>query len=184
MADIGRQTTVHPRRGYHKAELHVRDFLVMCRCSGFALGADMCDGERYRAPELLLGCKYGRGVDVWSIGCVFAEMWHRQPLFRGTDYLHQLRLILEALGPPSEADTLGFVGGASPQASLQRFFATKVGGRPGRPRSCAAALRRPMIICRKTAYFASSTSNGTTLSPLSPPIPSQTPSALARACRF
>lgn len=39
----------------------------------------------YRAPEILLGSKhYSTGVDMWSIGCIFAEMCLRHPLFPGT----------------------------------------------------------------------------------------------------
>lgn len=39
----------------------------------------------YRAPEILLGSsKYSCPVDIWSIGCIFAEMVTRKPLFQGT----------------------------------------------------------------------------------------------------
>lgn len=38
----------------------------------------------YRAPEILLGAKhYSTPVDVWSIGCIFAEMINQRPLFPG-----------------------------------------------------------------------------------------------------
>lgn len=38
----------------------------------------------YRAPEILLGAKmYSTPVDVWSIGCIFAEMVNQKPLFQG-----------------------------------------------------------------------------------------------------
>ena len=48
----------------------------------------------YRAPEVLVGAEYGRAVDVWSAGCILAEMLGRAPLFPGRDALEQLRLIL------------------------------------------------------------------------------------------
>ncbi len=39
----------------------------------------------YRAPELLVGdTEYGKGVDVWAAGCMFAEISNGQPLFPGT----------------------------------------------------------------------------------------------------
>ena len=42
----------------------------------------------YRAPEILLGCKeYSTPIDIWSIGCIFAELLGRAPLFPGDDYL-------------------------------------------------------------------------------------------------
>ena len=59
----------------------------------------------YRAPELLFGAKfYGSAVDMWSVGCIFAEMLGRKALFPGRDYLHQLRLIIDVLGTPSDED--------------------------------------------------------------------------------
>ncbi|XP_023533900.1 mitogen-activated protein kinase homolog NTF3-like [Cucurbita pepo subsp. pepo] len=59
----------------------------------------------YRAPELLLSCKsYGTSIDVWSVGCIFAEILGRTPIFPGTNCLNQLELIIEVLGSPKEAD--------------------------------------------------------------------------------
>jgi len=50
----------------------------------------------YRAPEILLGsCKYGTSIDIWSIGCIFAEMITGKPLFPGDSEIDQLyKLIL------------------------------------------------------------------------------------------
>lgn len=40
----------------------------------------------YRAPELLLSCKdYNESVDVWSVGCIFAELLRRKPFLPGSD---------------------------------------------------------------------------------------------------
>ncbi|KAJ0399629.1 hypothetical protein P43SY_008826 [Pythium insidiosum] len=59
----------------------------------------------YRAPEIMLGCmKYTKEVDVWSMGCIFAEMMSRKPLFPGQDYIDQLHLIMNALGAPSDQE--------------------------------------------------------------------------------
>ena len=60
----------------------------------------------YRAPELLVGYhqSYTTAIDVWAVGCIFAEMLGRKALFPGRDYLHQLRLIIDHLGTQSEAD--------------------------------------------------------------------------------
>ncbi|XP_074116887.1 cyclin-dependent kinase 3 isoform X1 [Sminthopsis crassicaudata] len=58
----------------------------------------------YRAPEILLGCKfYSTAVDVWSIGCIFAEMVTRRALFPGDSEIDQLFRIFRTLGTPSEA---------------------------------------------------------------------------------
>lgn len=59
----------------------------------------------YRAPELLLCCKnYGTSIDVWSLGCIFAEMLEKKTIFRGTSEIDQVMLILETLGTPKEED--------------------------------------------------------------------------------
>ncbi len=63
----------------------------------------------YRAPEIMLACQeYTSAIDVWSVGCIFAELLARSPLFPGEDYIAQLRLICDKLGKPSERD-LDFV---------------------------------------------------------------------------
>lgn len=55
----------------------------------------------YRPPELIMLNKhYGTAVDVWSTGCIFAEMMNRKALFPGSDYISQLKLIAEAIGVP------------------------------------------------------------------------------------
>eukprot|EP00826_Nyctotherus_ovalis_P034636 TRINITY_DN2902_c0_g4_i1.p1 TRINITY_DN2902_c0_g4~~TRINITY_DN2902_c0_g4_i1.p1 ORF type:complete len:420 (-),score=92.19 TRINITY_DN2902_c0_g4_i1:333-1592(-) len=54
---------------------------------------------RYRAPELLVGdAGYGRGVDVWAIGCLLAELATGQPLFPGESDLRTLQLVLATVG--------------------------------------------------------------------------------------
>nr|XP_013034677.2 cyclin-dependent kinase 3 [Anser cygnoides] len=58
----------------------------------------------YRAPEILLGCKYySTAVDIWSIGCIFAEMVTRKVLFPGDSEIDQLFQIFRTLGTPTEA---------------------------------------------------------------------------------
>ncbi|XP_006010583.1 cyclin-dependent kinase 2-like isoform X2 [Latimeria chalumnae] len=58
----------------------------------------------YRAPEILLGCKYySTAVDIWSIGCIFAEMITGRPLFPGDSEIDQLFRIFRTLGTPNES---------------------------------------------------------------------------------
>lgn len=53
----------------------------------------------YRAPEILLGTKmYATGVDIWSLGCIFAEMMMRRPLFPGDSEIDQLYRIFKVFG--------------------------------------------------------------------------------------
>ncbi|CAK9824162.1 Cyclin-dependent kinase 2 [Anthophora retusa] len=57
----------------------------------------------YRAPEILLGTKlYSNAVDVWSLGCIFAEMATRRALFPGDSEIDQLFRIFRTLGTPDE----------------------------------------------------------------------------------
>lgn len=60
----------------------------------------------YRAPEIMLSWKeYTKAIDVWSVGCILAEIFGHRPLFPGKDYMHQLHLIISVLGSPSYEDT-------------------------------------------------------------------------------
>lgn len=59
----------------------------------------------YRAPEIMLSFRhYDKSVDIWSVGCIFAELLGRSPLFPGKDYMHQLRLIIDVIGTPNDQD--------------------------------------------------------------------------------
>ncbi|MED6156025.1 Mitogen-activated protein kinase 9, variant 2 [Stylosanthes scabra] len=56
----------------------------------------------YRAPELCgsFFSKYTPAIDIWSIGCIFAEMLTGKPLFPGKNVVHQLDLMTDLLGTP------------------------------------------------------------------------------------
>ncbi|KAG9346120.1 hypothetical protein JZ751_007938 [Albula glossodonta] len=56
----------------------------------------------YRAPEVILGMGYQANVDVWSIGCIMAEMVRGSVLFPGTDHIDQWNKVIEQLGTPSQ----------------------------------------------------------------------------------
>jgi len=82
----------------------------------------------YRAPEIMLSTKvssfifgaisqgltcsfsqeYTKAIDIWSTGCIFAELLGRKPMFPGDDYIHQLQIICNKLGTPTEEE-LNFV---------------------------------------------------------------------------
>ncbi|KAJ7221948.1 kinase-like domain-containing protein [Mycena rebaudengoi] len=66
----------------------------------------------YRAPEVLLGSRhYATGIDMWSVGCIFAEMAMRgQPLFPGDSEIDQIFKIFRILGTPNEENWPGVQG--------------------------------------------------------------------------
>ncbi len=64
----------------------------------------------YRPPELLLGMKnYDLKVDMWSIGCVFAELLMGEPIFKGNNEKEQIEQIFKICGSPNEMTWHGVV---------------------------------------------------------------------------
>ncbi|KAK6867302.1 Mitogen-activated protein kinase MKC1 [Candida tropicalis] len=64
----------------------------------------------YRAPEIMLSfTNYTKAIDIWSVGCILAELLGGKPIFRGKDYVDQLNQILMILGTPPES-TLQRIG--------------------------------------------------------------------------
>ncbi len=128
---------LHSANIFHR-DLKPSNLLLNSNCDlqvcdlGLARGVD--EGEKglteyvvtrwYRAPEIMLSCKeYSKAIDVWSTGCIFAELFERKPFFPGDDYIHQLKLICEKVGHPDE-DELHFI--TSPRA--KRFILSLPGG--------------------------------------------------------
>lgn len=63
----------------------------------------------YRAPELLMASPiYSTPIDIWAVGCIFAELILMQPLFQGKGELDQISQIAELLGAPSEKNWSGY----------------------------------------------------------------------------
>jgi len=78
----------------------------------------------YRAPDVLLGSQnYSTQVDIWSVGCIFAEMVNGRPLFPGSSEQDQLLKIFKLLGTPSPKTWPGL-------ADLPEY---KAGGFPAYP---------------------------------------------------
>eukprot|EP00754_Rhynchopus_humris_P006591 Rhum_TRINITY_DN13154_c0_g1::Rhum_TRINITY_DN13154_c0_g1_i1::g.57482::m.57482/K08817/CCRK; cell cycle related kinase len=73
---------------------------------GAAISSDMTHevGTKwYRSPELLLGSRsYTSGIDVWSTGCIMAELMQGAPLFAGTTEIDQIVKIFKFLGSPTD----------------------------------------------------------------------------------
>lgn len=81
----------------------------------------------YRAPEVLFASQeYSTALDMWSVGCIFAELLSVKRLWPGKGELDQLGKIAEVLGPPSEAVWTGF--DQLPNASRVSFKKYTQGG--------------------------------------------------------
>ncbi|KAK4140607.1 cmgc mapk erk1 protein kinase [Dichotomopilus funicola] len=82
----------------------------------------------YRAPEIMLSFQnYTKAIDVWSVGCILAELLGGRPFFKGRDYVDQLNQILHILGTPNE-ETLSRIGSPRAQEYVRNlpFMAKKV----------------------------------------------------------
>jgi len=91
----------------HNCDIRICDF------GGFRrMNETMNDRERffschYRSPELMTyreNGRYDETFDMWSVGCIFAELLGRKVFFPGQDYLEQLRSIVQKIGRPSQED--------------------------------------------------------------------------------
>src|ERR1700712_3489355 len=56
----------------------------------------------YRSPEVILGMSYGIPIDMWSLGCILAELLTGYPIFPGENEQEQLACIMEIFGPPEK----------------------------------------------------------------------------------
>lgn len=56
----------------------------------------------YRSPEVILGMSYGMPIDMWSLGCILAELLTGVPIFPGENEQEQLACIMEVFGPPEK----------------------------------------------------------------------------------
>lgn len=56
----------------------------------------------YRSPEVILGMTYGIPIDMWSVGCILAELYTGVPIFPGENEQEQLACIMEVFGPPEK----------------------------------------------------------------------------------
>lgn len=108
---------IHSAKVIHR-DLKPSNLLLNSNCDlkicDFGLARGVSDDDEYteyvvtrwyRAPEVMCSCQeYDHKIDVWSVGCILAELLLRKPLFPGEDYIQQLKLMFELLGTPSEED--------------------------------------------------------------------------------
>jgi len=83
-----------------RCQLKILDF-GLARTGENAMMTPYVVTRYYRAPEVILGIGYNTNVDVWSIGCIFAELIKGRVLFPGTDHIDQWTRIIEVVGSPN-----------------------------------------------------------------------------------
>ncbi|KAL8171649.1 hypothetical protein V2J09_023453 [Rumex salicifolius] len=83
----------------------------------------------YRAPEILLGSRhYSTPVDVWSVGCIFAEMVNQRPLFPGDSEIDELFRIFRIMGTPNEDTWPGVTSLPDYKSSFPKWAAKELPG--------------------------------------------------------
>ncbi|CAG7938848.1 unnamed protein product [Penicillium salamii] len=86
----------------------------------------------YRSPEILLGGRqYSTGVDMWSVGAIFAEMCTRKPLFPGDSEIDEIFKIFRVLGTPDEEIWPGVTSFPDYKATFPRWKRPNVEIVPG-----------------------------------------------------
>nr|CDS17899.1 homeodomain interacting protein kinase 3 [Echinococcus granulosus] len=105
---------VCPTDGIMRYRVKVIDFGSACHSSK-AVQNTYLQSRYYRAPEILLGLPFNEAIDMWSLGCVIAELFLGWPLYPGSSEYDQIRYIVETQGLPPR-DLLKMAGKAG------RFF--------------------------------------------------------------
>jgi serine/threonine protein kinase len=84
-------------KSYSKCQIKVIDFGASCYITDHL--TSYIQSRSYRAPEVLLGCVYGQKIDVWSLGCILAELWTGTVLFHNHSVASLLSRIIAIIGP-------------------------------------------------------------------------------------
>lgn len=92
---------------YEKGNREAIDVKLVDLGSGFFEGKSTysyIQSRFYRSPEVILGCPYDRQIDIWSLGCVLAELFLGLPIFPGIDDYNQLCRMEVSLEPYAAHD--------------------------------------------------------------------------------
>ena len=84
-------------KSYSRCQVKVIDFGSSCYLTDHL--STYIQSRSYRAPEVLLGCQYDQKIDVWSVGCIIAELWTGQVLFYNHSIASLLARIVGIIGP-------------------------------------------------------------------------------------
>lgn len=87
-------------KSYSRCEVKVIDFGSSCYTHDHL--SSYIQSRSYRAPEVILGCKYDERIDIWSLGCIVAELWTGDVLFQNDCVQGLLARIMSIMGPYPE----------------------------------------------------------------------------------
>eukprot|EP00392_Amoebophrya_sp_AT5.2_P008461 g8488.t1 len=83
-------------KSYSRTEVKVIDFGSSCFIDDHL--SSYVQSRSYRAPEVILGCAYDQKIDIWSLGCILAELWTGYVLFQNDSVHSLLARVLGILG--------------------------------------------------------------------------------------
>jgi len=84
-------------KSYSRCEVKVIDFGSSCFTTDHL--SSYVQSRSYRAPEVLLGMPYGQKIDLWSLGCILAELWTGSVIFLNDSIVTLLARIVGIIGP-------------------------------------------------------------------------------------
>jgi len=87
-------------KSYSKSEIKVIDFGSSCFIHDHL--SSYVQSRSYRAPEVILGCKYDYKIDMWSLGCILAELFTGYVLFQNDSVQGLLSRVIGIIGPVPE----------------------------------------------------------------------------------
>mmetsp|Transcript_6459 Transcript_6459/g.5551 ORF Transcript_6459/g.5551 Transcript_6459/m.5551 type:complete len:201 (-) Transcript_6459:32-634(-) len=87
-------------KSYSKCQVKVIDLGSSCFIHDHL--SSYVQSRSYRAPEVILGCKYGYKVDIWSLGCIIAELYTGNVLFQNESVVGLLARVIGIMGPIPE----------------------------------------------------------------------------------
>jgi len=87
-------------KSYSRCEVKVIDFGSSCFTSDHL--SSYVQSRSYRAPEVILGCPYDQKIDLWSLGCILAELYSGKVLFQNNSVPTLMARLIGIIGPISK----------------------------------------------------------------------------------
>ncbi|XP_053694501.1 dual specificity tyrosine-phosphorylation-regulated kinase 2 isoform X2 [Sabethes cyaneus] len=105
----------------------------------------------YRSPEVILGLTYGPAIDMWSLGCILAELYTGYPLFPGENESEQLACLMEVLGMPPD----DVINSCTRKRVFfeSRFIARNITNTKGRKRKPGSRNLSQALRCNDTVFI-------------------------------